>query len=49
MVHLEWARVRGSVTHVRELARFAGKQWRPEPRCLECGRELVARLGEQKA
>jgi hypothetical protein len=34
---------------VRELARFAGKQWRPEPRCLECGRELVARLGEQKA
>ncbi len=49
MVHLEWARVRGEITHVRELARFAGKQWRPEPRCLECGRELVARLGEQKA
>ncbi|MFT4626554.1 MAG: hypothetical protein ACI8PZ_005231 [Myxococcota bacterium] len=45
MVHLEWARVRGEITHVRELARFAGKDWRPEPRCLECGRELVARLG----
>ena len=26
MVHLEWARVRGSVTHVRELARFAGAE-----------------------
>ena len=48
-VHLEWARVRGEITHVGELARFARKDWRPEPRCLECGRELVARLGSQVA
>ncbi len=48
-VLLEWARVQGEITHVTELERFASKDWRPEPHCLECGKELVARLGSTRA
>jgi hypothetical protein len=46
-VTLQWARVRGEITHIRDLARYRARDWRPVPICLECGSELVMRLGER--